>query len=72
MGDIIIEKLCNFCKNKSENCLCYIVSENKNTTTYKCTNYIKNEYKIKGYNEKWIDNVVSDIIGRRTRKGRTL
>lgn len=61
MEDIIVKELCNFCINKCDNCMkCNIIKKNE-LTTYNCDNYIKNESKIKGYDEKWIDNILTSL-----------
>lgn len=61
MEDIIIEKLCNFCMNKKENCMKYNEYKTRNYIKYNCGNYEKNESKIKGYEEKWIDNTLINL-----------
>ena len=61
MEDIIKEKLCNFCINKNKNCMKYKEYRSKNFIQYNCENYMKNEIKIKGYEEKWIDNTFINL-----------
>lgn len=61
MEDIIKEKLCNFCINKSNNCMKYNEYKTKNFLQYNCDNYMKNEREIKGYEEKWIDNTLINL-----------
>ena len=67
MEDIIKEKLCDFCMNKNEKCIIYEKIEEKNMVRHKCRNYKKDETKIKGYTEKWIDTTIISII--KSRKG---
>lgn len=71
MEEIIINKLCSFCKNKNEkiNCMNYKECKQNNLIVYKCNNYARNEEKIAGYDEKWIDNAIIDITCRNTRRG---
>lgn len=61
MEDIIREKLCNFCINKKGNCIKYNIYRSRNFTKYTCENYIKDERKVKGYDEKWIDNTLVNL-----------
>ena len=64
MEDIIINKLCYFCINKEKkckNCIRYKEYKQQNYIKYKCENYKKDETKIIGYNEKWIDNTLLDL-----------
>ena len=73
MEDIIDKKLCNFCKNKSENCNKQKSHEKvNNVIIYKCFNYQKDEDKVEGYNEKWIDNALIDIREKNKRKGKLI
>ena len=72
MEDIIISKLCDFCMNKKTNCMNYKESKQKEVIVYKCNNYVKDEKKIKGYEGKWIDSILSDIAHRNARKGETI
>ena len=39
MEDVVREKLCNFCENKSENCMRLEIKKKGETTHYKCLNY---------------------------------
>ena len=61
MEDMIIKKLCNFCMNKNDNCMKYNEYKTRNFTKYTCENYIKDERKVKGYDEKWIDNTLANL-----------
>ena len=61
MEDIIINKLCDFCMNKKTNCMNYKESKQKEVIVYKCNNYVKDERKVKGYDEKWIDNTLVNL-----------
>lgn len=61
MEDIIKEKLCNFCMNKCENCMEYKENKYNKLLVYQCENYNQNIDKIKGYDEKWIDNTLINL-----------
>ena len=69
MEDIIIKKLCNFCMNKCKDCMNYEEYRQNNVTVYKCNNYTKNEDRIKGYEEKWIDSTLTQLAMKNLRKG---
>lgn len=69
MEDMIIKKLCNFCKNKNERCMKYEEHKQSDLKVYKCNNYIKDEKMIKGYDEKWLDTALKQIIFRNMKKG---
>lgn len=45
MEDVIREKLCNFCENKSKNCMSINTKKTGDTIQYNCVNY---KYNYKG------------------------
>ena len=61
MEDIIMDKLCGFCRNRNTNCMKYKKNKQNNIIVYKCINYAKNEDKIKGYDEDWIDKTLTKL-----------
>ena len=61
MEDIIMDKLCGFCRNRNTNCMKYKKNKQNNMIVYKCINYAKNEDKIKGSDEDWIDKTLTKL-----------
>ena len=50
MEDVIRKELCNFCENKSENCMRFELRKKGEIIQYKCLNY-KYNYKGMPYEE---------------------
>lgn len=52
MEDIIINKLCDFCNNKKENCMGYEEGIQKDIFVYRCINYARKETREKEQNDE--------------------
>ena len=63
MEDVIRENLCNFCENYKRNDCMKIRREYKDySDIYYCQNYkLREDIKIIGYTEKWIDSILTNL-----------
>ena len=61
MVDMFVDKMCNYCLNGNCNKKVEII-QNKNCTTYKCNEYIRNQIKIVPYQEPLVITAERDYV----------